>query len=153
MIALISPLLRLTNVVSVATIFAGSVFSGFAVGLSMVIQYNIQADNVDYAEYALNRRAEGGIASLFSFVVKAGGGIGGAIAGYVLEATGYVANQAQTDTAKLGIITNVLILPLVLYTAAILIFAFGYNLNKEKLIEINETLSRRRAEKAEADAD
>ena len=146
-----SPLLRLVNVTSIPLMLVSSVISGFTLGFGMVLIYNVQADNVDYVEYATNRRAEGGIASLYSFITKAGGGIGGAISGYILAATGYVANQVQTDTARFGIITNVLILPVVLYLAACFVFGFGYNITTEKLAEISATLRERREEKARAE--
>jgi hypothetical protein len=49
-------------------------------------------------------------------------GIGGAIPGYVLAATGYVANQAQTDTAKMGIIMNNILIPSIITLIAALVF-------------------------------
>jgi Na+/melibiose symporter-like transporter len=61
-----------------------------------------------------------------------------------LGATGYVANQPQTELAQSGIIVNVLIIPMALYLTALLVFGFGYNINSKKLAEINEELNKRR---------
>ena len=138
---------RFINVTSVPLIYVSSVLGGFPLGLMMVLVPNIQADNTDYVEYKTGRRAEAGITSAYSFVVKASHGVGGAIAGYVLSATGYIANQPQTDLAKFGIVFNILILPMILYMISGFIFGFGYNLTAEKLDEVNEELRQRREEK------
>jgi len=139
--------MRLLAVTNIPLIYASTLLCSFPVGIYSVILPNIQADNIDYVEYKLNWRAEAGISSLDSFVAKASQGIGGAISGYVLAATGYVANQPQTDLAKFGIVFNVIGLPVIIYIIAILVFGFGYNLNQKKLDEVNETLNQRREAK------
>jgi len=139
--------LRLIDVTNVPLIYITSMLGGFPLGLLMVLVFNIQADNTDYVEYKTGRRAEAGISSAYSFVVKSSHGVGGAIAGYVLSITGYVANQPQTDLAKFGIVFNILILPMILYTISEFVFGFGYNLTPEKLEEVNAALRQRREEK------
>jgi GPH family glycoside/pentoside/hexuronide:cation symporter/glucuronide carrier protein len=108
----------------------------------------IWADNTDYVEYKLGWRAEAAISSLNSFIIKASHGVGGAIGGYILSATGYIANQPQTDLAKFGINFNVIAVPIIAYIIGILVFGIGYKLDNEKLTEVNETLRQRREEKA-----
>ncbi len=141
-------LIRLFNVTSIPLIYISSLLAGIGSGGMMTLSYGIQADNVDYVEYKNGMRAEGALASLNSFVVKAGQGIGGAIPGYILAVTGYVANQAQTDSAIGGIVSATIIIPAVIYVAGGLIFGLGYNLNKSKLDEIILGLRNRRVEKA-----
>lgn len=51
---------------------------------------SIQADNTTYVQYKTGKRAEAAIASFTSFITKVAQGIGGAIPGYVLAATGFV---------------------------------------------------------------
>ncbi|MDR2303257.1 MAG: glycoside-pentoside-hexuronide (GPH):cation symporter, partial [Treponema sp.] len=99
-IASVIPLIRLINVTNIPLLLVVTVLLGIGSGLSMTLGYGLQADNVDYVEYTRKQRAEGVIASLNSFIVKAAMGIGGAIPGYILAATGYVPNQAQSDVTK-----------------------------------------------------
>ncbi len=141
-------LIRILNVTSIPLIYISSLLAGIGSGGIMTLSYGIQADNVDYIEYKKGMRAEGALASLNSFVVKAGQGIGGAIPGYILAATGYAANQAQTDSAIGGIVTATIIIPALIYVAGGVIFGAGYNLDKSKLAEIMQKLRDKRAEKA-----
>jgi len=138
---------RLFNVTSIPLICVSALINGFPQGIFNVMMPTIQADNIDYVEFKTNWRAEGGISSLDSFVAKASQGIGGAIGGYVLAATGYVANQPQTDLAKFGIAFNTLLMPIIMLSIGLFVFGFGYNLSPEKLAEVNETLHQRREAK------
>jgi Na+/melibiose symporter-like transporter len=148
LIAGLAPLLRLLSVTNIPLIYVTSVIGGIGSGLTMTLNYGIQADNVDYVEYTRGQRAEGCIASLNSFVVKAGFGIGGALVGYILSATGYVANAVQSDSAKSGIIVNAIVIPALLMLLSALIFGLWYNINKVKLAEITQGLRNQRAAKA-----
>ena len=142
-------LMRLFNVRSALFILVLTALGAVGAGMIMPLTYGIQADNTDYVEYQTGNRAEGAIASLNSFVVKAGGGIGGAIPGYILSVTGYVANaEQQTAGAETGIIVCAILLPALVTIAGILTFALGYPLNRTKVEEVTQTLRRRREEKS-----
>jgi GPH family glycoside/pentoside/hexuronide:cation symporter/glucuronide carrier protein len=143
----IIPLFRLFSITNIPLIYITSILAGIGGGLTMTLAYGIQADNVDFVEYTRKQRAEGAIASVNSFVIKAGMGIGGAIPGYVLAATGYVANQTQTDAAKTGIILNAILIPSLITLVAALVFGLGYGITKEKLAEITQSLRDQRASK------
>ncbi|HHV10830.1 MAG TPA: MFS transporter [Clostridiales bacterium] len=140
-------LIRLLAVTSVPLYYISAVIVGISGGAMMTNAFAIQADNIDYIEYKKGIRAEGALASLNSFVAKAAGGIGGAIPGYVLAATGYVAHQEQSPSARLGIIAVTIIVPAVFTVIAGIIFILGYNINKHKLEEVITTLKARRDEK------
>lgn len=56
------------NVVNVPILMIATAVAGFGAGLSMPLQYSIQADNTDYVELKLGYRAEGAIASLSSLL-------------------------------------------------------------------------------------
>ena len=116
-------------------------------GIMISLMYSIQADNVDYIEYKLDNRAEGAIASLNSFVTKAGQGLGGAIPSYVLAATGYVANAKQTTMAHTGIILITIVIPPIFMLIAALVFGIGYNLNNKSMQEVIDALHAKRADK------
>jgi GPH family glycoside/pentoside/hexuronide:cation symporter/glucuronide carrier protein len=149
LIGSIIPLFRLFAITNIPLIYITTLFAGVGSGLTMALNYGIQADNIDYVEYKRGQRAEGAIASVSSFMVKAASGIGGAIPGYVLAATGYVANQAQTETAKMGIIMNNILIPSIIALISVLVFGLGYGINKEKLEQITTSLREQRAAKNE----
>ena len=141
------PLMRLFSITNIPLYFAATLLTGIGSGLTTSLGYGIQADNVDYIEYTRKQRTESAIAAIQSFVVKAALGIGGAIPGYILAASGYVPNQPQSDTAKAGIIACIIIIPACLGVISLFLFGFGYNLNKEKVIEVTNSLQKERASK------
>jgi GPH family glycoside/pentoside/hexuronide:cation symporter/glucuronide carrier protein len=142
-------LFRFFAVTNIPLIYITTLLASVGIGFFMPLLIGISADNVDYVEYTRGQRAEGTLSSLVSFVVKAAMGIGGAIPGYVLAATGYVANQAQTETAKMGIIMNNILIPSILVLISGLVFGLGYGINREKLAQIMAALRERRVAKAQ----
>lgn len=144
LLAGLGPLIRLLSITSIPLLHVSNILMGAGLGLITTLMYSIGADNVDYIEYQYGQRAEGALASLSSFVAKAGQGIGGAVAGYVLAATGYIASQAQSRQAVSGIIANVVVLPGIISLVACVIFIFGYKISKSKVTEITEELRARR---------
>jgi GPH family glycoside/pentoside/hexuronide:cation symporter/glucuronide carrier protein len=141
------PLIRLINATNIPLLLVVTVLLGIGSSIFMILVSGLQADNVDYVEYTRKQRAEGAIASLNSFIVKAAMGIGGAIPGYILAATGYVPNQAQSEATKAGIITAVIVMPAALYLIASVIFGVGYTINKTRLAEITQSLRDQRQAK------
>ncbi len=139
-----SLLIRLFDPTSITLAFTGKAFSGLGMGLNFVLLYGIQADNTNFVEYIRNTRVEGAIASMSSFVTKAAQGIGGALPGYILAATGFSAGAAVQSTAtNQGIIFSALILPATALVIAAAVFGFGYNIKKKELTELNEALKMR----------
>jgi len=140
----LSFLVRLFDVYSKPLLLASCAVNGFGSGFIMLVSYSIQADNVDNLELKTGIRAEGAVASLTSFVNKAGSAFGTAIPAFVLDKTGYVANAAQTATAARGILFANIHIPSLLTFVAFLVFIFGYNLTDGKVREVVEELNRRR---------
>ena len=140
----IAPLLRLFDVHNIPLLLISTGVAGIGLGFIMSLMYGVQADNVDYVEWKKGFRAEGQLASVNSFVVKASSGIGAAIPGYILAATGYVANQTQTAQASQGIIFATILLPGILMIMAGIVFFVGYRLSNREMIAINEELRLRR---------
>ncbi|WP_341780169.1 glycoside-pentoside-hexuronide (GPH):cation symporter [Levilactobacillus sp. HBUAS70063] len=95
------------TMIIIATI-VGYLGTGYVSGLIAVML----ADAVDYGEWKNGVRAEGIVTSFSSFSAKLGMGIGGVITGWILSATGYVANQTQTAGALHGIELNYIWVPL-----------------------------------------
>ncbi|MCH4009229.1 MFS transporter [Companilactobacillus sp.] len=86
----------------------GYLGTGYVSGLIAVML----ADAVDYGEWKNGVRAEGIVTSFSSFSAKLGMGIGGVITGWILTASGYVANKTQTAAALHGIEMNYIWVPL-----------------------------------------
>ena len=112
-------------------------------GIIQVVGYGLQADNTDYIEWKHGNRTEGAIASLVSFVNKAGLGIGAALTAFLLAITAYVP-ITPPPSAILGIFLATYIIPAFLGLIGGFIILFLYPLTKEKNIEIALLLKERR---------
>ncbi len=141
-------LLRWIDPTSVALIYVGTITTGFTFGLWMPVSTVLGADVIDYVEYKLHHRSEPAVASINSFVSKAGNGVGGAIPGFALGLAGYVAGSQQQPASAITTITVLSIgIPIIFFVVAALVFGLGYKLDKEALQKIEEALSERRAAK------
>ncbi len=99
-------------------------------GVQQILFYGLQADATDYVEWKFGYRAEGVIASVFSFIVKAGLGIGSAMGAYFLGIYHYVPNAEQTAETIQGLYTVNFLIPGILAAVAVVIWIIGYPLNK-----------------------
>ncbi|MDT2674656.1 glycoside-pentoside-hexuronide (GPH):cation symporter [Enterococcus dongliensis] len=104
----------------------------FGLGFTNTLQYSISANNVDIVRIKLGFESAGLIASLNSLIMKFGMAMGGAIPGFILSYTGYVANKEQVDSASIGIIIATFVIPLILYVLTIAIFNYGYEIFSSK---------------------
>ena len=74
---------------------------GFGLGVINTLIFALQADTVDYGQWKSGVRAEGSSYAVLSFTRKAGQGIGGAAAAYMIGLGGYVSGAAtQSDSAE-----------------------------------------------------
>lgn len=121
MMLLMIPLSKNVGVFLVAYLFIQ-----VGLGFTNTIQYSISADNVDYVKAVLGVESAGLLASLNSLVMKFAMAIGGAIPGFILSYSGYVANQKQSISATSGIVMTAFLIPFFLYLIATLIFKIGY---------------------------
>jgi GPH family glycoside/pentoside/hexuronide:cation symporter len=83
--------------------------------------------------------------------MKFGWGIGGALAGYLLAAFGYVANVAQTEQAITGIKLMMTVFPGLLYILAAVLLIF-YNIDPETARRMKAALDARREAEESAEA-
>ena len=136
--------LRLIDVRSMLLIYISTVAGGVAGGCIAPLTTSIQADNTTYVQYKTGKRAEAAIASLTSFITKVAQGLGGAIPGYVLAATGFVTGSvAQPESINTGIILWVLILPTILTAAGAILFGTQYTLDKKAVEEMHTAIAAR----------
>ena len=110
-------------------------------GVNQILVYSIQADNTDYIEWKKGYRAEGAIASVNSFIIKAGLGIGSGIGAYILAYVNYVPNQVQTLRTIQGLYWINYLLPAVISVIALGIWVFGYPLNKKLTQQMRDALN------------
>jgi GPH family glycoside/pentoside/hexuronide:cation symporter len=96
-------------------IVLAAIFAGLAAGCGGTVGPSIQSDVIDYDEYLTGERKEGSYFSVWSFVSKSASGVMLLLTGFVLQASGFVPNVAQTMTAKVAMVSLYSIFPLVCY--------------------------------------
>jgi GPH family glycoside/pentoside/hexuronide:cation symporter len=126
-------------------IFTIGIISELASAIFPTLFFAMLGDAADYSEFKNGRRATGLVYSAGSFATKFGGGIAGAIIGFVLAAFHYNGqDQVSIQGAVPGIIMLMSWIPAViaLITAAIMTL---YPLDQKKMDNITNELNNRRA--------
>ena len=141
-------LLYLPGADSIGWIYALNILGKMAYAPAVPLLWTMIADAADYAEWKNGRRATGLFFSAATFAQKGGWGIGGALAGWLLAAYGYVEQATQqTALALTGIKLMISVFPGVLYIscAAALIF---YTIDEATCATMKRELEERRASEA-----
>ncbi|HUX94591.1 MAG TPA: MFS transporter [Bacteroidales bacterium] len=126
-------------------IFTIGIISEFASAIFPTLFFAMLGDAADYSEYKNGRRATGLVYSAGSFATKFGGGIAGAIIGFVLAAFHY---NGQNEVAIQGAVPGIIMLMswipaiIVLITAGVMML---YPLDQRKMDDITLELTSRRA--------
>lgn len=115
----------------------------FVYGFSIPLLWAMMGDVADFSEWRTRRRATGIVFSAIVFALKAGLGFGGAIAGFVLAAYGYVPNVAQSESSLLGIRLMMSLFPAVTF-AVCAVCLFFYGIDKQLEIRMAGELDERR---------
>ncbi|MGD0620473.1 MAG: MFS transporter [Bryobacteraceae bacterium] len=124
-------------------IIATEVLRQFAYGWSCPIIWSMMADVADYGEWKTGRRATGTVTAAVVFALWAGLALGGAIAGWLFDAYGYVPNVEQTPRALQGILLTASVYSALAFFATALCMVF-YPITRAKNQEISEELAARR---------
>lgn len=101
----------------------------------MPLIWSMYADTADYGQWKFGRRATGLVFSAATFSQKVGWAVGGGVFGFLLGGVGFVANQAQSETALTGIRHMMSTIPAGLTLVAVVI-SFAYNLTPKLEEEI-----------------
>jgi sugar (glycoside-pentoside-hexuronide) transporter len=102
---LFSAVLYIIPATATITIIAVEVLRQFSFGLSGPLIWSMMGDVADYGEWKTGRRASGTVTSAVVFALWAGLALGGAIAGWLLSAYGFVSKaDVQTANAQSGIL-------------------------------------------------
>lgn len=126
---------------SVPVILVGTAIGFIGLGISAGLLWGMVPDTIEYGEYKTGIRAEGMTYAIIGFAFKLGMALGGLIPGYVLQATGYMPDVAQTDFALLGIKSLVSFLPILLTVIAISALSY-YKLDEKTYNTIMLKLNR-----------
>jgi GPH family glycoside/pentoside/hexuronide:cation symporter len=131
-----------SNIIAIFTI---GIISEFGAAIFPTLFFAMLGDAADYSEFKNGRRATGLVYSAGSFATKFGGGLAGAIIGFVLAAFKY---NGQDTVAIQGAVPGIIMLMSWIPTIITLIAAGVmtlYPLNQKKMDEITIELNNRRA--------
>ena len=138
--------LYIPNHQNITTIYVLNILAKFTYAPAVPLLWTMLADTADYSEWKNGRRATGLVFSAATFAQKAGWGIGGALAGWLLALYEFVPNVEQTGTAITGIKLLISVFPGILYMlCAILLFYYSID-HKTCLIMEKELEDRRQNE-------
>ncbi len=140
----VNALLVLCGPENTTGIFVLGIVSEFAAAIFPTLFFAMLGDAADYSEYKNGRRATGLVYSAGSFSTKFGGGVAGAIIGFVLAAFHY---NGQDEVAIKGAVPGIIMLmswvPALVAFVAAGVMAF-YPLNQKKMDAITIELNNRR---------
>ncbi|WP_269525294.1 MFS transporter [Coraliomargarita parva] len=114
---------------TIPVLLAGAAIAAFGFGLRQSIYFSMQADPIDYGEWKSGVGAAGLLCSINGFIGKVAMAVTGALAGFLLDLSGYVPNGDQPASALLAIKGNYLLIPIVMNLISMAIMAF-YKLDK-----------------------
>jgi GPH family glycoside/pentoside/hexuronide:cation symporter len=129
---------------SLYTIYTLNILAKMAYAPAVPLLWTMLAEAADYSEWKTGRRSTGLVFSAATFAQKAGWGIGGALAGWLLAIFKFTPNAEQTETAITGIKLMISIIPGILYMSCSL-FLFFYPINKKMAIQMQNELEERKA--------
>lgn len=124
-------------------IFTINTLIGLALGPKSPLAFSMYADTADYTEWKTGRRATGLTFAAANFSQKLGGALASFIIGAVLASLGYIANTAQSNASKTGIVLLISIIPGIFALLAAFVMKF-YKLNDKQLSIIQQELKERK---------
>jgi len=137
-------LVFLTPATNVPLMFAALVIAAIGAMVPMTAVWALEADTVEYGEWATGLRIEGMTYAFFSFTRKCGQAIGGSVPAYLLAASGYLPNvTAQSESARWGIQAGMGLVPAAGFALAALLMAF-YPLTDRRFGEMVREIAARR---------
>lgn len=136
-------LLYLPGEKNIISIYILNILAKMAYAPAVPLLWTMLADTADYSEWKSGRRATGLVFSAATFAQKAGWGIGGALAGWLLVLFNFVPNVAQTPSTITGIKLMISVIPGILYMTCA-IFLFFYTIDKKTCETMQEDLEKRR---------
>jgi len=125
------------------TIYTLNILAKMAYAPAVPLLWTMLADSADFSEWKTGRRSTGLVFSAATFAQKAGWGIGGALAGWLLVLFKFTPNVEQSETAITGIKLMISVVPGILYMSCA-IFLYFYPIDKQTEINMQEDLEKRK---------
>lgn len=138
-------LLYIPGVEDLYMIYGINILAKITYAPAVPLLWTMLADTADYSEWKSGRRATGLTFSAATFAQKAGWGIGGALAGWLLAIFHFEPNVVQTDTAITGIKLMISVFPGILYMSCSILLYF-YAIDHQTVLKMQEDLESRREE-------
>ena len=139
--------LYIPNAENTAMIYAFNILAKMAYAPAVPLLWTMLADTADYSEWKTGRRSTGLVFSAATFAQKAGWGIGGALAGWLLAIFQFTPNVEQTETAITGIKLMISVIPGILYMSCAILLYF-YTIDHETCVVMKTDLDKRRLAEA-----
>jgi len=136
-------LLYLPGANNIISIYTLNILAKFTYAPAVPLLWTMLADTADYSEWKNGRRATGLVFSAATFAQKAGWGIGGALAGWLLALYEFIPNVEQTVTALTGIKLMISVFPGILYMSCAILLYF-YAIDHKTCVVMQEELDARR---------
>jgi GPH family glycoside/pentoside/hexuronide:cation symporter len=136
-------LLYLPGVNDIYMIYGFNILAKMSYAPAVPLLWTMLADTADYSEWKTGRRATGLTFSAATFAQKAGWGIGGALAGWLLAAFKFTPNIDQTEIAITGIKLMISVFPGILYMSCAILLYF-YSIDHKTCVIMQEELEERR---------
>ena len=115
----------------------------FVVGPQPALVWSMYADTADYGEWKLKRRTTALVFSTVQFSHKLGLAVGAGLAGIILGAFGFVANEVQNEESLQGIRMVFSILPAIFAVLSAVAIIF-YKIDNNTLKQMEQELAERR---------
>ncbi|MFW5768315.1 MAG: MFS transporter [Bacteroidota bacterium] len=138
-------LLYLPGNEDVYSVYTLNILAKFTYAPAVPLLWTMLADTADYSEWKFNRRATGLVFSAATFAQKAGWGIGGALAGWMLALFQFEPNVEQTTTSITGIKLMISVVPGILYMSCAIMLYF-YAIDQKTCLQMEKDLEDRRTE-------
>lgn len=136
-------LLYLPGSDDIYTIYVLNILAKFTYAPAVPLLWTMLADTADFSEWKFGRRATGLVFSAATFAQKAGWGIGGALAGWLLAIYQFIPNIEQTATSLNGIKMMISVFPGGLYMSCAILLYF-YAIDHKTCLEMERELEKRR---------
>jgi GPH family glycoside/pentoside/hexuronide:cation symporter len=128
----------------VTLMFALQIALGFVLGPKSPLAFSMYADTADYNEWRTGRRATAMTFAAATFSQKLGTALAVAVIGALFTTLGYVPNATQSSGSQAGIVWLMSLIPAFFAALAVGVMFF-YNLDKQKLVQIQSELAARKA--------
>lgn len=138
-------LLYLPGAQNIVPIYVLNILAKFTYAPVVPLLWTMLADTADYSEWKNGRRATGLVFSAATFAQKAGWGIGGALAGWLLALYKFIPNVEQSASAVTGIKMMISVFPGVLYMSCAILLFF-YAIDHKTCLLMQKDLESRKAD-------